>query len=352
MQPSKKIKTEVSQIKPLIADKPLKSKKNQEVDSDNEEQTTQQPQVSEEVKVSQLARNREIEKDVYGFDVKKSQNWINKQRTLVFCSRGISVQGRFLMLDLINLLPHCKKENKIEKVEIKEQVNELCTLTSCNNVLYFECRKKRDLYLWMSKFPNGPSTKFHVENIHTTEELRMTGNCIKGSRPLLSFDGVFDENPHYKVLKEILIQTFGTPNMHPKQKPFYDHVFAFNVADNRIWFRNYQIVYADEDKELGQTELIEIGPRFVLNPIKTFEGCMAGTILYSNEFYVSPNKARRDLKLKRALERANKVGKKRSKKEEQRNISLPADEVDGIFEGEDYEDGADLDGSFDDDYDE
>jgi len=110
MQPSKKIKTEVSQTKPLIADKPLKTKKNQEVDSDNEEQTTQQPQVSEEVKVSQLARNREIEKDVYGFDVKKSQNWINKQRTLVFCSRGISVQGRFLMLDLINLLPHCKKE--------------------------------------------------------------------------------------------------------------------------------------------------------------------------------------------------------------------------------------------------
>jgi len=54
MQPSKKIKTEVSQIKPL------KSKKNQEVDSDNEEQTTQQPQVSEEVKVSQLARNREV----------------------------------------------------------------------------------------------------------------------------------------------------------------------------------------------------------------------------------------------------------------------------------------------------
>lgn len=39
----------------------------------------------------------------------------------------------------------------------------------------------------------------------------------------------------------MLIQTFGTPNMHPKQRPFYDHVFAFSVADNRIWFRNYQV---------------------------------------------------------------------------------------------------------------
>jgi len=61
-------------------------------------------------------------------------------------------------------------------------------------------------------------------------------------------------------------------------------------------------------------------------------------------------KARRDLKLKKALERAKKVGKKREKKEEQRNIQLPADEVDEIFAGEDYVDGGD--DSFDDDYDE
>lgn len=56
------------------------------------------------------------------------------------------------------------------------------------------------------------------------------------------------------------------------------------------------------------------------------------------------------MKLKKALERAKKVGKKREKKEEQRNIQLPADEVDEIFAGEDYVDGGD--DSFDDDYDE
>ena len=47
---------------------------------------------------------------------------------------------------------------------MQEQINELCTLASCNNVLFFESRKKRDLYLWVGKFPTGPSTKFHVEN--------------------------------------------------------------------------------------------------------------------------------------------------------------------------------------------
>ena len=38
----------------------------------------------------------------------------------------------------------------------------------------------------------GPSAKFRIENIHTTDELKMSGNCLKGSRAVLSFDGSFD----------------------------------------------------------------------------------------------------------------------------------------------------------------
>ena len=57
------------------------------------------------------------------------------------------------------------------------------------------------------------------------------------------------------------MQIFGVPNHHPKSQPFFDHVFTFSVADDRIWFRNFQIV--EEDGALA-----EIGPRFVLNPIK------------------------------------------------------------------------------------
>jgi len=343
MQPRKKVKGDSTNIKPLFKDP--KSANGKEEDFDEEVEANQTENT--ENKVSQIQRNREIEMDAYGFQVRKSKNWVNKQRTLLISSRGINAQGRYLMIDINNLLPHSKKENKIEKVDIKDQVNELCTLSGCNNVLYFECRKKRDLYLWMSKFPNGPSTKFHVENIHTSEELRMTGNCLKGSRPLLSFDAEFDEKPHYKLIKEHLIHTFGTPNMHPKSKPFYDHVFSFSVVDNRVWFRNYQITYNKEEKDVNDVELVEIGPRFVLNPIKTFEGSMKGTVLYSNEFYVSPNKTRRDAKLKRQLEKAKKLGAKKKRKDEMKNLTLPEDEVDRIFNGED--DDEDLDGSFEDD---
>lgn len=38
--------------------------------------------------------------------------------------------------------------------------------------------------------------------------------------------------------------------------------------------------------------LVEIGPRFVLNPIKVFDGSFCGQVMYENPDYVSPNTIR------------------------------------------------------------
>ena len=54
--------------------------------------------------------------------------------------------------------------------------------------------------------PNGPSVRFHLLNAHTMDELKMTGNCLKGSRPIVVFDHSFDESPHLRIIKEILTQ--------------------------------------------------------------------------------------------------------------------------------------------------
>ena len=59
--------------------------------------------------------------------------------------------------------------------------------------------------MWASKSPSGPSIKFLVTNMHTTGELKLTGNCLKYSRPLLSFDGGFDDSVHTKLIKEMLL---------------------------------------------------------------------------------------------------------------------------------------------------
>jgi ribosome biogenesis protein BRX1 len=51
---------------------------------------------------------------------------------------------------------------------------------------------------------------------------------------------------------------------------------------------------------------MEIGPRFVLNPIRMFAGSFGGPTLWQNVSYISPNEARRLIKIKQAKQRANR----------------------------------------------
>ena len=43
-------------------------------------------------------------------------------------------------------------------------LNEICEVKNCNKCIFFENRKRKDLYMWLSNVPNGPSAKFLVEN--------------------------------------------------------------------------------------------------------------------------------------------------------------------------------------------
>jgi hypothetical protein len=82
-----------------------------------------------------------------------------------------------------------------------------------------------------------------------------------------------------------------------------DHILTFSILDNKIWFRNFQvrgraegwngvsepaaftqIMEKDPMQPNGppQTSLVEIGPRFVLTPIRIFEGAFGGATVFSN----------------------------------------------------------------------
>lgn len=251
--------------------------------------------------------------------------WTNKQRILVFASRGVSFRGRHLMNDLRALLPHSRSDSKMDKTQGFQNINELCEMRNCNKVIFFEARKKMDLYMWIANAPHGPSAKFLVENMHTMNELKMTGNCLKGSRPVVSFDQSFDEHPHHQVLKELLLQMFSVPYLHPKSQPFVDNVYTFSVLDNRIWFRNYQII--EEDASLA-----EIGPRFALNLIKIFSGSFGGPVLYENPEYVSPNVHRRDLKKMMSAKYNDKVQARQGREERRPSVTFDTETLEEIFE--------------------
>ncbi|KAG0464002.1 hypothetical protein HPP92_020071 [Vanilla planifolia] len=131
----------------------------------------------------------------------------NKEKVLVTCSRRIISRYRHLMLNVVSLLPHCKRDNKIESKEGKgATLNELIEIRNCSYCLFFECRKQKDLYLWMTRWPDGPSVKFLVNAVHTMEELKLTGNHLKGSRPILTFSSNFDKEPRWMLLKEMIMQ--------------------------------------------------------------------------------------------------------------------------------------------------
>ena len=206
------------------------------------------------------------------------------------------------------MIPHHRKDNKLDSKGDIRVVNEIAEMKSCNYCLYLECRKRKDLYMYIGGTPHGPSIKFQVTNIHTMDELKLTGNCMLGSRPLLNFDMKFDSSPHWKIMKEIFIQTFGTPKGHPKSKPFVDRIMSFFILKNNIWVRNFQIIEKttgstlDDDDTInkkdkkGEQNLIEIGPRFVLIPIRIFNGSLGGATLYQNQSYITPNNERAALK--------------------------------------------------------
>lgn len=217
--------------------------------------------------------------------IPKKTKWLNKQRVLVLCARGINHRDRHLMNDLKTVMPHHRSEPKMERWKTLSVVNEMSEMKHCNKVMLFEGRRKRDLYMWLANVEKGPSVKFLIENINTMGEMKLTGNCLRGSRPILSFDQEFTKHPHLAVIKELLTQIFGVPNHHPKSQPFVDRVVSFTCLDNRIWYRQFQILSEDGG-------LAEIGPRFVMNPIKIFNGSFSGDPIWENPTYQSPAKHR------------------------------------------------------------
>jgi len=70
--------------------------------------------------------------------------------------------------------------------------------------------------------------------------------------------------------------------------------------------RNYQIIDKSDTnaisgnaKKTNESQLVEVGPRFVLIPIRIFNGSLCGATLYQNPAFVSPNDERSAYKKKK-----------------------------------------------------
>jgi ribosome biogenesis protein BRX1 len=111
----------------------------------------------------------------------------------------------------------------------------------------------------------------------------------------------------------------------------------------QIWVRNYQILEEKPEtaleaqklkKQLGaaeSTSLVEIGPRFVLEPIRIFRGSFGGQTLYQNPSFVSPNETRAAEKRKQGMTFENRKAAHQMRKEHEASIVVPPNPLDSVF---------------------
>lgn len=98
----------------------------------------------------------------------------NKQRLLLISSRGVTARYRHLLEDLRTLIPHSKKESKLDVGKnysgsangngggYGAAVNEIAEVRGCHTVMFLECRKKgQDGYLWMGRTCHA-NTQMHL----------------------------------------------------------------------------------------------------------------------------------------------------------------------------------------------
>jgi len=112
-------------------------------------------------------------------------------------------------------------------------------------------------------------------------------------------------------------------------------VLKFSLHDGRIWIRNYQIVLEGENKvkdDRFDPELVEIGPRIVLNLQRIQEGPFSGPAIYLNPDYIGPNQRRREAKMGSGKSYEKKVIEKEAKESHKQSLpDAPKHVTDEIF---------------------
>jgi len=261
---------------------------------------------------------------------KRALKWKRKTRVLMLCSRRVDYRSRHLMKNLIKFLPHSKTDSKFDRKKGLIEINDMAEIKNCSKVVYFESHKLKDVFMYVSDVNIGISAVFLLHNICTMEELKLTGNCLKSSRAILSFGTEFEESPHLSLFREMFVSVFSTPYGHPKSQPFIDHVFTFSLVDDKIWFRNYQILPDNGG-------LAEVGPRMVLEPVKIFNGSFSGNVIYKNPLYRTPNTIRRFEKIQKQKKSYNRLVEQiatKTKKKKRAALLNFDQEADFIFEDE------------------
>lgn len=85
------------------------------------------------------------------------------------------------------------------------------------------------------------------------------------------------------------------------------------------------------DAGMDPLSLVEMGPRFVLDPIRVFAGSFGGPTLYNNGAYVSPNVVRSAKKRQAGARFEDRHEAKKIVKEKKAEPAVPRGPLDDVF---------------------
>jgi len=250
-------------------------------------------------------------------------------KVMSLMGRGIIAVHSDLKDDFERLMPHAKREAKYDCSQPTSGMMELARMRGCDTIAFWETKHHRDLILWVSRYPHGPTIKFHVYGIKTSSQAGFPGNFRRYTRPVLSFSSSFDDRrrPEVRIFKECLKQLLGTPHLHHKSAPFIDHVIQLTKLGpaDQIHMRTYEITGENVD----DMELQESGPSLTLIPLVVLRGCMCGDVLWTNGEYMGPTQ---QLALQRAIRASDKRERLAAQKSQEfREVDAPVDEVNAVL---------------------
>lgn len=118
-------------------------------------------------------------------DTKSDRGVINEVADMKVSQCGASVRLASLCSgSMCHYLAQCRRVAVLLNCSLKahnvtSHVYVLLAMQGCSSVLFFEARKRQDLYVWLAKAPDGPSIKFHCANgkVHHLSNLDLSEQC-------------------------------------------------------------------------------------------------------------------------------------------------------------------------------
>lgn len=236
-------------------------------------------------------------------------------RPLMITKKGASFKSITILEDLIKMVPHSRRDTPVLKSEMHD-LEIVASDDRCDTIFLLETNNKTDSYFWAARTHEGPSVRMAMREGVSIRDLRQLGNCLKGSRPIITIDPELKQHPQTNLATELLIRVFSVPKGNLNAKPFVDHVLSFVYVDHCILVRIYQVRW-DSD-----IVLVEIGPRLTLEPDLILAGTFRGSKIWNKPL---PPKRNQN------FDRAKSREKKAEQLQERLNIPNIEDPLKGLF---------------------